>query len=285
MDAKDFRLLVALDENARQSYQALGRKVSLSAPAVRERLQRLEERGILQGFWVSVDPRVFGRHNLLVAFDPEWSRTEAVRALGGPDVAWVAWKVEGGLTVQVWPHEVERGISALVRFLGRDPIWHGVGDSAWTGKLGRLDWRVLDSLIDDPRAPVEQLSVATRLSPKTIRNHLGRLTRDEAIFVVPRLGFLADSGDIVYNLLVGGTVSMVELRRTIGESVLIHETRDPPRKYLFCRAANLGELTAATHRLGKLPGATSVSVTLNREMIIGMEFLHRLVRERMDSLR
>lgn len=285
MDAKDFRLLVALDENARQSFQALGRTVSLSAPAVRERLQRLEERGILQGFWVSVDPRVFGRHNLLVAFDPEWSREEAVKALDGPDVAWVAWKVEGGLTVQVWPHEVKRGISALTRFLGREPIWHGVGDSVWTGELSRLDWRVLDSLIDDPRAPVEQLSLTTRLSPKTIRKHLGRLTRDEAIFVVPRLGFLADSGEIVYNLLVSGRISMAPLRRAIGESVLIHETRDPPRKYLFCRADNLGELTAATHRLGKLPGVTSVTITLNRELIVGTEFLHRLVRERIDSFR
>ncbi|HYT01160.1 MAG TPA: AsnC family transcriptional regulator, partial [Thermoplasmata archaeon] len=39
MDAKDFRLLVALDEDARQSFQALGRKVSLSAPAVRDRIR------------------------------------------------------------------------------------------------------------------------------------------------------------------------------------------------------------------------------------------------------
>ena len=97
MDAKDFRLLVALDENARQSYQALGRKVSLSAPAVRERLRRLEERGILHGYWVSINPAVFGREDLLVSFGGEWSRDEAIRALGGPDVAWVAWKVDGGV--------------------------------------------------------------------------------------------------------------------------------------------------------------------------------------------
>jgi AsnC-type helix-turn-helix domain len=39
-------LLIALDENARQSYQSLGRRVSLSAPAVRDRLNRLRSKGI-----------------------------------------------------------------------------------------------------------------------------------------------------------------------------------------------------------------------------------------------
>ena len=41
MDAKDFRLLVALHEDARASYRSLGRRVSLTAPAVRDRLARL----------------------------------------------------------------------------------------------------------------------------------------------------------------------------------------------------------------------------------------------------
>src|SRR5439155_24527858 len=94
--AKEFRLLVALDENARQSLQALGRKVSLSAPAVRERLRRLEERGILHGYWVSINPAVFGREDLLVSFRGWRSRDEVTRALGGPEVAWVARKADGG---------------------------------------------------------------------------------------------------------------------------------------------------------------------------------------------
>jgi len=49
MDSKDFRLLGALYQNGRQSYQSLGRQVSLSAPAVRERMKRLESVGKLHG--------------------------------------------------------------------------------------------------------------------------------------------------------------------------------------------------------------------------------------------
>lgn len=280
MDAKDFRLLVALDQDARQSLQALGRKVSLSAPAVRERLHRLEDRGILQGYWVSIDPAVFGRQDLLVAFGPEWSREDAERVLDGPNVAWVAWKVDGGLTVQLWPQDSVRAVSALARFLGRKPIWHGVTVSGGKGKLSGLDWRVLDALLDEPLASVDKLSDTTGLSPKTVRNHIADLRRGEAIFIVPRLGSLADSGDLVYHLVVSGNAAFSELRRVIGDAVPIHEIHEPPTKYLLCRAGSLGELTERTHTLGTLPGVASVQVSLNREMLLGTEFVHRLVRNR-----
>jgi len=283
VDAKDFHLLVALDEDARQSFHALGRRVSLSAPAVRDRIRRLEERGIVQGYWVSIVPAVFGREDLLVSFDGEWSRDEARKAVGGPDVAWVAWKVDGGVTVEVWPHDVKTAVAALRRFVGRDASWQGVAGPGWSGELTSLDWRVLDVLIDEPRAPIDQLASATGLSPKTVRKHLGRLTRSEAIYVVPQLGFLQDSGEVVYHLVVAGTATFADLKRVIGDVELIHETQDTPKKYLFCRAESLGELTSKNHALERLPGVTSVQVSLNREMMFGTEFVHRLVRERIEK--
>jgi hypothetical protein len=52
--------------------------------------------------------------------------------------------------------------------------------------------------------------------------------------------------------------------------------------YLFCRADSLGELTATMQALQKAPGVSSVQLTLSREMILRTDFVHRLVRERMD---
>src|SRR5207253_5488412 len=115
VDEKDSRLLGELNENARRSFQALGRRVNLSAPAVRDRIRRLEERGIVQGYWVSIVPAVFGRQDLLVSFDGDWNRDEAMKALGAPDVAWVAWKVDGGVTLEVWPRDVKKAVAALRR--------------------------------------------------------------------------------------------------------------------------------------------------------------------------
>src|SRR5215471_6175334 len=66
VDATDFHLLAALYENSRQSYRELGRRVSLSAPAVRDRLKRLAAAGVLQGYMVSVASSLLGREEQLV---------------------------------------------------------------------------------------------------------------------------------------------------------------------------------------------------------------------------
>ena len=60
LDATDLRLLEELQQDARTSLAELGRRVGLSAPAVGERLRRLEEDGVITGYRAEVDPRRLG---------------------------------------------------------------------------------------------------------------------------------------------------------------------------------------------------------------------------------
>jgi Lrp/AsnC family transcriptional regulator, leucine-responsive regulatory protein len=60
LDKINCRLLEELQSDARLSMAELGRRVSLSAPAVGERVQRLEEAGVITGYRVEVDPRAIG---------------------------------------------------------------------------------------------------------------------------------------------------------------------------------------------------------------------------------
>lgn len=60
MDAKDWQLLEALQQDARLGYAELGRKVRLSAPAVAERVKRLEEAGVITGYRAVVEPKRLG---------------------------------------------------------------------------------------------------------------------------------------------------------------------------------------------------------------------------------
>ena len=55
LDPTDWKLLEALQENARLSFAELGRRVSLSPPAVAERVRRLEETGVLRGYHAELD--------------------------------------------------------------------------------------------------------------------------------------------------------------------------------------------------------------------------------------
>jgi len=60
LDPTNLRLLDELQQNARLSLAELGRRVGLSAPAVAERLARLEEDGTIAGYRAEVDPRALG---------------------------------------------------------------------------------------------------------------------------------------------------------------------------------------------------------------------------------
>jgi len=59
-DAKNVKLLRLLREDPRISISELARRVGLSAPATRERMQRLEESGVIQGTRVELDPKALG---------------------------------------------------------------------------------------------------------------------------------------------------------------------------------------------------------------------------------
>jgi len=60
LDALNRRLIDELQVDARLSLAELGRRVGLSAPAVAERLGRLEEAGVIRGYHADVDPRALG---------------------------------------------------------------------------------------------------------------------------------------------------------------------------------------------------------------------------------
>jgi Lrp/AsnC family leucine-responsive transcriptional regulator len=60
LDAVDARILSALAADARVSVAELARFVGLSAPSAAERIKRLEESGVIEGYAASLDPRALG---------------------------------------------------------------------------------------------------------------------------------------------------------------------------------------------------------------------------------
>jgi DNA-binding Lrp family transcriptional regulator len=60
MDAVDQRIIAHLISDARASYAEIGSRVSLSAPAVKRRVDRLRAAGIIKGFTTIIDPAAVG---------------------------------------------------------------------------------------------------------------------------------------------------------------------------------------------------------------------------------
>jgi Lrp/AsnC family transcriptional regulator, leucine-responsive regulatory protein len=59
-DETNLALLRALQDNPRLPISELARRIGMSGPATRERLQRLEDSGVIAGFRLEVDPKAIG---------------------------------------------------------------------------------------------------------------------------------------------------------------------------------------------------------------------------------
>jgi DNA-binding Lrp family transcriptional regulator len=98
MDAVDRNIIALLRENARRSFQDIGQRVSLSAPAVKRRVDRLEQAGVIRSYAALVDPAAMGwRTHAVVALVCEGRMAAAeVRAAvqDHPEVA-AAYTVAG----------------------------------------------------------------------------------------------------------------------------------------------------------------------------------------------
>ena len=56
IDSKSWAILAALQANARQSLTELAQSIGMSVPAVSERVKRLEEAGVIRGYFAEVMP-------------------------------------------------------------------------------------------------------------------------------------------------------------------------------------------------------------------------------------
>jgi hypothetical protein len=107
----------------------------------------------------------------------------------------------------------------------------------------------------------------------------------KAISIDPDLGTLTGSGALIYPLAVAGRISMDEVRRVMGESAQTHYALEPPMKHVLCRASSLADVITKTRMLEKMQGVQSVTVTLNREVLVSTDLRHSLIREQIEKLK
>lgn len=134
-DDIDQILISALMEDSRRSLKALANLSGLSSPSVAERLRRLEERGVLRGYTVEVDPKCFGYQLQAIV---------RIRPLPGQ------------------LQEVERQIQAIAEFTECDKV---TGDDCFIARLHVRSMEQLDTLLDRLNTLAETNTAIVKKTP------------------------------------------------------------------------------------------------------------------------
>lgn len=86
LDEIDRKILDLLQRDARMTNVAIAAEVGLTAPSVLERIRKLEQRGVIQGYTAKINPAALGKIltafiRLLVAYDEKYAAgIEALRS-------------------------------------------------------------------------------------------------------------------------------------------------------------------------------------------------------------
>lgn len=62
MDNTDIKIINILQENCKTSTREIGQMVGLTAPAVAERINRLKDAGVIEGFHAQINETLLGNH-------------------------------------------------------------------------------------------------------------------------------------------------------------------------------------------------------------------------------
>ncbi|HTO31165.1 MAG TPA: Lrp/AsnC family transcriptional regulator [Pararhizobium sp.] len=118
LDDLDRRLLDILSLNARISLKELAQEAGLSSPSTADRLRRLEDRGVITGFTVGINPVALG-----------YALQAVVRVRPMPGML----------------HIVEKLIQETPEFVECDKV---TGDDCFIAKLLVRDMEQLDTILD-----------------------------------------------------------------------------------------------------------------------------------------
>ncbi len=218
VDLIDKGILEQLRANCRISYEELSRLYGISANAIKRRVQKLEESGVIDGYVVYLTPQmmhvefVFG----LIITDGSQDESEMMNLIGANECAIAAAAYTDGVFALVAEYDTSDRLMHFRTFLKRlesvneVKLYHYVEDTGPIGaisgnekiELSKLHLRVIRALVDDPRMPISDLAKASGLTAKRTRKIVRELM-DGGNFRFSPLLELGSAGSIPFIVRIG----------------------------------------------------------------------------------
>lgn len=184
MDNLGMKIFSRLLNNCRKSDRQIGIELGMSGGAVRARIRKIEERKIIEKFFVKVEPSVLGYGILYFVVSGENINEilEQISLVGEP---YFVVPCVGGITVCsiVIKENMEEKIE-LANKLMKDVRVLSIFEAenpGFTSNLTKTDLEILEELIKDPRQKIEKIAKNTNLSTKTITRCIDKLHKNDGI--------------------------------------------------------------------------------------------------------
>ncbi len=299
-DDLDIRIVKALASpssfqwDPRISFSNVAKGLAIDEETVRNRLNRMNEVGFLQGWQLVLNPVLLGRQAAMMELavsDPETkpqviSRLKLLEGVtliddfyGNKLAVQTLYENEGALTRQI------ELISSLCGC--PTPVWWKLGFPPCDVTPTHTDWRIIQALRQNARGRLSDVSRDLRISTRTVKRHLKHLIEGNAFYLDPVLD-LGKVGGLRCRLWV---VSEPGKKHAVDKMILaglqrIISTHTAPEEYsLFvAHCANASQVQEIAHWVAKLDGVREVRSNIDVEHIHVQEWLDAELERRLSSL-
>ncbi|MFW9802926.1 MAG: Lrp/AsnC family transcriptional regulator [Candidatus Thorarchaeota archaeon] len=197
MDSIDKRLLLALDEDCRLSYQALAEMLGLTATAITKRINRLVETGVIEGFDVVLRPAMLNSDYLIALVFTNGSEIEEefMEIMGAnQNITQVSQIVTGVgrlylLHCEYVGAEGLQNISTFIRQLDsvtNIQLYPRLTQRGEPFQIKRLHLRVLNLLLRDARMQVGKIAAESGLTAKRVSRAIREMQDSNALWFIVR---------------------------------------------------------------------------------------------------
>jgi len=184
MDNLDIKILSRLLNNCRESDRQIGKELEISGGAVRARIRKMENSGIIEKFSIRIEPPVlnYGVLYFVVSGQNMDEILEQVSLVGEP---FFVVPCVGGITVCsiVVKEGLEQKIE-LAKKIMRDVRILSIFEAESPGyslNLTKTDLMIVEKLLKDPRQKIETIAKSTNLSTKTVTRCIEKLQESEGV--------------------------------------------------------------------------------------------------------
>ncbi|MHA2352994.1 MAG: winged helix-turn-helix transcriptional regulator, partial [Candidatus Thorarchaeota archaeon] len=197
MDSIDKRILLALDENCRMSYQALAEKLGLTATAIKKRMDRLIETRVIEEFSIILKPAMMESDYLiaLVFTDGSENEEEFIEQIGSHLMVVQVGQLATGIGRLYFLHceyVGAEGLQNLGTFLRTlDSVTSIELHTTMTQRgekfdIKKMHLRVLKHLLEDARMQVSEISEHSGLTSRRVSRAIQEMHDSNAFWFATR---------------------------------------------------------------------------------------------------
>jgi DNA-binding Lrp family transcriptional regulator len=269
-------ILRNLQNNCRTTYEVMSRRYGVSANAIKKRVERLQEKGFISSFVLSLSPAMANASPFLAlaysngpfndAFVNEVGNHRLVRRVGFDSY---------GACVIVGAYRIAEDLSEFSEFIRgfdniRDCEIHPIPTNrGGAAELSTLHLKVIRSLRDDPRKSIAAIANDSGLTARRVRSILNMLIDEDIIRLTVQVNPNAGhaiwiSFRIRWDPKVASGVDICDKLRNAHPNQYFHESRSAtePLMWLDFLVERISDSESITHAIKSIPSVRVESTIL-----------------------